>query len=39
MAIDEYPPGAVFPGTIGRTVDESSPAWPQPVRAMSGPAR
>jgi arylsulfatase len=34
MAIDEYPPGAAFPGVIGRTTDESSPAWPQPVRAL-----
>lgn len=34
MAIHEYPPGAAFPGVIGRTTDESSPAWPQPVRAV-----
>src|SRR3954453_585231 len=26
MAIYEYPPGAAFPGVIGRTTDESSPA-------------
>jgi arylsulfatase len=32
----EYPPGTPFPGVIGRTVDESSPAWPQPVRAKEG---
>ncbi len=32
----EYRPGAAFNGTIGRTVDESSPAWPQPVRAKEG---
>jgi arylsulfatase len=36
MAIDEYPPGVAFPGVIGRTTDESSPAWPQPVRALPG---
>ncbi len=36
MAIHEYPPGAAFPGEIGRTTDESSPAWPQPVRALPG---
>src|SRR3954452_22591722 len=36
MAIYEYPPGAAFPGVIGRTTDESSPAWPQPVRALPG---
>jgi arylsulfatase len=36
MAINEYPPGAAFPGVIGRTTDESSPAWPQPVRALPG---
>ena len=36
MPIDEYPPGAAFPGVIGRTTDESSPAWPQPVRALPG---
>ncbi len=36
MAINEYPAGAAFPGVIGRTTDESSPAWPQPVRALPG---
>src|SRR3954451_8577453 len=36
MAIYEYPPGAAFPGVIGRTTDESSPAWPQPVRPVPG---
>ena len=33
MPIVEYKPGAVFPGVIGRTADESSPAWPAPTRA------
>src|SRR5690348_12508623 len=26
----EYGPGAAFPGVIGRTADESTPAWPAP---------
>ena len=32
----EYRPGQRFPGVVGRTTDESSPAWPQPVRAAAG---
>ena len=36
MAITEYRPGTTVPGVIGRTADESSPAWPQPVRARPG---
>ena len=36
MAIVEYPEGAAFPGVIGRTTDESSEAWPAPVRAKKG---
>jgi arylsulfatase A-like enzyme len=36
MPIVEYDPGAAFPGVIGRTADESSPAWPAPVRAAEG---
>jgi arylsulfatase len=36
MALNEYEPGTVFPGVIGRTTDVSSPAWPQPVRAAPG---
>ena len=32
----EYPQGAGFPGVIGRTVEESSPAWPAPIRARDG---
>ncbi|MEU7630367.1 arylsulfatase [Nocardia sp. NPDC049220] len=36
MAPKEYRPGTAFPGVIGRTTDVSSPAWPQPVRAVSG---
>ncbi len=36
MAIKEYEPGTAFPGVIGRTTDESSPAWPRPLRAKAG---
>ncbi|MCX4529938.1 MULTISPECIES: arylsulfatase [unclassified Streptomyces] len=32
----EYRPGQRFPGVVGRTTEESSPAWPQPVRAVAG---
>jgi arylsulfatase A-like enzyme len=34
MALNEYPEGTPFPGVVGRTTDESNPAWPQPVRAV-----
>lgn len=33
MTLNEYRPGTAFPGVIGRTFDQSSPAWPQPLRA------
>ncbi len=36
MALVEYPPGTPFPGVIGRTTDESSPAWPKPVTPKEG---
>src|SRR4051812_42537948 len=36
MAPTEYPAGAAFSGVIGRTTDESSPAWPQPARPVPG---
>ena len=36
MALIEYQPGTTFPGTIGRTPDESTPAWPAPTRAPDG---
>ena len=36
MALKEYKHGAAFPGTIGRTVNDSSPAWPEPNRARTG---
>ncbi|MHB1414191.1 MAG: arylsulfatase [Chloroflexota bacterium] len=32
----EYKHGTTFPGIIGRTVDQSSPAWPEPMRAKEG---
>jgi arylsulfatase len=32
----EYKPGSAFPGVIGRTVDESTQAWPEPLRAKKG---
>ncbi|AKF06762.1 arylsulfatase [Sandaracinus amylolyticus] len=33
---DEYEPGKPFPGRIGMTVDESTPAWPAYRRAKDG---
>lgn len=36
MALRECKPGTAFPGVVGRTTDVSSPAWPQPVRAVPG---
>jgi arylsulfatase len=33
MALTEYTPGTTFPGVIGRTPEESKPAWPAPNRA------
>ena len=36
MPLEEYEPGTAFPGVIGRTTDESSPAWPRPLRAEAG---
>ncbi|MGW5111877.1 arylsulfatase [Nocardia sp. NPDC004123] len=35
MALNEYTQGTAFPGTVGRTIDQSSPAWPRPVRAAA----
>ncbi|HPR04619.1 MAG TPA: sulfatase-like hydrolase/transferase, partial [Deltaproteobacteria bacterium] len=34
--LKEYKPGTPFPGIIGRTIDESSSAWPSPLRAREG---
>lgn len=36
MATKECKQGTVFPGVIGRTAEESTPAWPQPMRAVPG---
>lgn len=36
MTLNEYTPGTAFPGVIGRTTDESTPAWPRPLRAAPG---
>lgn len=36
MALTEYTPGTAFPGVIGRTPEESSPAWPAPRRPEAG---
>ncbi|MGD6850838.1 MAG: arylsulfatase [Candidatus Bathyarchaeia archaeon] len=36
MSLNEYRPGTRFSGVIGRTVDQSSPAWPMPLRAKQG---
>ncbi len=36
MSLNEYTPGTAFPGVIGRTADESTPAWPAPTRAKAG---
>ncbi len=36
MSLTEYKPGSQFPGVIGRTPDESKPAWPEPRRAKDG---
>jgi arylsulfatase A-like enzyme len=36
MTIKEYKPGTAFPGRMGRTVEDSDPAWPAPLRAKEG---
>jgi arylsulfatase A-like enzyme len=36
MPLVEYRPGTAFPGVIGRTFDQSTQAWPQPLRAEEG---
>ena len=36
MPVTEYEQGSAFPGVVGRTVEESEPAWPAPVRATDG---
>ena len=36
VTLEEYEPGTTFPGVVGRTVEESEPAWPEPLRATEG---
>jgi arylsulfatase len=36
MSFKEYKPGDPFPGKIGKTVEDSSQAWPVPKRAEPG---
>jgi arylsulfatase len=36
MSLKEYKSGTAFNGVIGRTFDQSSPAWPEPLRAREG---
>jgi len=36
MAIKTYRDGTPFTGVIGRTTEESQPAWPEPPRAPDG---
>ena len=36
MSVVEYPRGERFPGRIGLTTADSSPAWPEPLRAPEG---
>ena len=33
MPLKEYKPGTAFTGVVGRTYDQSEPAWPEPPRA------
>ena len=36
MPLKEYKSGTAFNGVIGRPFDQSSPAWPEPLRAREG---
>jgi arylsulfatase len=36
MSLNEYKPGTAFTGVVGRTYDQSEPAWPEPPRAKEG---
>jgi len=36
MALNEYNLGSAFSGVVGRTADDSSPAWPRPTRSVPG---
>jgi hypothetical protein len=36
MSLKEYKPGTAFTGVVGRTYDQSEPAWPEPNRTKEG---
>jgi len=36
MSLKEYKSGTTFSGVVGRTFDQSEPAWPEPLRAKEG---
>jgi arylsulfatase len=36
VPLEEYKPGSAFSGVVGRTYDQSKPAWPEPPRAKEG---
>ncbi|MFC1922667.1 sulfatase-like hydrolase/transferase [Chloroflexota bacterium] len=36
MSLKEYKSGTAFNGVVGRTFDQSSPSWPEPLRAKEG---
>jgi arylsulfatase len=36
MTVKEYLPGTTFPGKIGKTIEDSTQAWPVPKRAKPG---
>ena len=36
MSLNEYKPGTAFTGVVGRTFDQSEPAWPEPPRSKKG---
>ena len=36
MSLKEYKPGSAFTGVVGRTFDQSEPAWPEPPRSKKG---
>jgi hypothetical protein len=33
MPVNEYPAGTSFPGVMSRAAEDSTPAWPGPLRA------
>ena len=37
MTLKEYKTGTAFPGVVGRTYDQSEPAWPEPQAAEAHP--